>query len=33
MQDFKILPNLTFTSVLIQVCKYAKEVKETGIEF
>ena len=32
MQEFKILPNLTFTSVLIQVCKCAKEMEGTGIE-
>ena len=33
MQDqFKILSNLTFTSVLIQVSKCAKEMEGTGIE-
>lgn len=33
MQDqFKILANLTFTSVLIQVSKCAKEMEGTGIE-
>lgn len=33
MQDqFKILSNLTFTSVLIQVRKCAKEMEGTGIE-
>ena len=33
MQDqFEILPDLTFTSALIQVCNCAKEMKGTGIE-
>lgn len=33
MQDqFKILSNLTFTSVLIQVSRCAKEMEGTGIE-
>lgn len=33
MQDqFKILSNLTFTSVLIQVSKCAKEMEGNGIE-
>ena len=32
MQDqFKILSNLTFTSVLIQVSKCAKEMEGTGL--
>ena len=32
MQEFKILPNLTFLSVLIQMCKCAKEMEGIGIE-
>ena len=33
MQDqFKILSNLTFTSVLIQLSKCAKEMEGTGIK-